>query len=176
MRRRCLNKQQNQLVLGNMGLAYGFARAYKWHPRYEDILQACLLGLCEAALRWEPSRGAFSTCAHYWMRNCTGTELKDPELVLATDIFELRGSSDQEEFLASMLHTSYTRRVLLRLVHELPENERHVVLLKYPLDPYSKTYNDVDIATMLDCSPTWVGNLRRRAFCKLRKGLIREEV
>lgn len=176
MRRRCLNEQQNRLVLSNMGLAYEFAAAFRWHPRHDDIIQSCQLGLCEAALRWDPGgKAAFSTYAYYWMRHCTDRELKDLKLPVS-DSQEDLGGNTQEELLANLLQTPYIRSALFRLIHELPENERHVVLLKYPLDSYSRTYTDVDIAVMLECSRTWVGYLRRRAFCKLREELVKEGV
>lgn len=168
-----MNKQQNRLVLDNVGLAYSFAETYKWHSRYDDIKQSCLLGLCEAASRWD-GKAAFSTYAYYWMRHCSGVELKDTGPILDPEVYEVLRASDAEEFLMTMLHTPRVREVLLRLVHELPKNERHAVLLKYPLDSYSKAYTDVDIAVMLGCSTTWVGNLRRKAFRTLGKRLVKE--
>jgi len=157
-----------------MGLAYDYAETFRWHPRYEDIKQSCLLGLCEAALRWNPKgAAAFSTYAYYWMKHYTGKELKDSELPVL-DVQEQPRGDAQEDLLVGLFQTSYTRSMLLQLVYELPENERHAVLLKYPLDPYSKVYTDVDIAAMLDCSPSWVGDLRRKAFSRLRRKLIKE--
>jgi len=43
---------------------------------------------------------------------------------------------------------------VLDLVYELPQDQRHVVLLKYPPDAYSKTYSDEQIGRMLQVSST----------------------
>lgn len=172
-----MNQQQNQLVLNNLGLAYDFAGAYQWHPRHKDIIQSCILGLCEAALRWdEEGKATFATYAYYWMRNCTGVELKDTSPIVDPAVSELLRSDDYEELLVSVLYQPSVREVLLRIVYELPENERHAVLLKYPLDAHSRTYTDVEIAGMLECSAPWVGVLRKRAFDRLREKLSEEEV
>lgn len=172
-----MNQNQNQLVLNNLGLAYDFAGAYKWHPRHSDIVQSCLLGLCEAALRWDSEgRAKFSTYAYHWMRNCASTELKNPEPIVDSEVYDLLKSGDYEEFITRALYTPSVRDLLLQLIHELPENERHTVLLKYPLDFQSRTYTDVAIASMLDCSETWVGVLRKRAFRKLREKLSEEDI
>lgn len=173
MLRRCLNQQQSQLVLTNLGLAYDFAATYKWHPKHIDIIQACILGLCEAALRWDKDgKAAFSTYAYYWMQNCSGIELKDTESITDTTTHGLFRPGDYEEFLVNALYLPNVRKVLLQILCELSENERHAVLLKYPLDTHSRIYTDVDIATMLDCSESWVGVLRKKALCKLKHKLI----
>lgn len=172
-----MNQRQNQLVLNNLGLAYDFAEAYRWHPKHTDIVQACLLGLCEAALRWDSKgKAKFSTYAYYWMRNCSGTELKQPEPIAAPEAPDLLKSGDYEEFIAEIFYIPGVRDLLLRLIRKLPENERHAILLKYPLDPESRTYTDVLIAKMLDCSETWVGKLRKKAFDRLREELFKEGV
>jgi len=150
-----------------MGLAYNYAKGYNWHPKYEDIKQACLLGLCEAALRWNSERGAFSTYAYYWMRCCI-----DPELRVGPVVQAIAAKDEGfEDRLVGMLHSSHMVGVLRRLIKELPKKQQHVILLKYPLDVHSRTYTDAEIARMLSCSTTWVQVLRGRALAKLRKGL-----
>lgn len=172
-----MNQKQNQLVLNNMGLAYNFAEAYRWHPRHADIIQSCLLGLCEAALRWDSKgKAKFSTYAYYWMRNCSGTELKQSEPIIDPETYDLLKSGDYEEFIARILYIPSVTDLLLQLICKLPENERHAILLKYPLDLKSRTYTDVFIAKMLGCSETWVGELRKKAFGRLREELSKEGV
>jgi len=110
------------------------------------------------------------------MQHCTHTELKDTGPVMDPAISEILRSGDYEESITRVLYIPHVRETLLRLVYELPENERHTVLLKYPLDAYSREYTDVDIAMMLQCSATWVGDLRKNAFCRLKEQLVKEGI
>jgi len=71
--------------------------------------------------------------------------------------------------LADALGSEELNCLLTDLVYQLPMNQRHVVLLKYPLDRCWKTYSDEQIGTMLRISSTWVRALRKRAFATLRE-------
>lgn len=63
-------EQRNALVEQNLGLAHKLARKYfKGAIELDDLLQEAFIGLVEAADRWEPERGAFSTCAYVWMNS-----------------------------------------------------------------------------------------------------------
>ena len=64
----CVTKQQ--LIEDNMNLVYSLIS--KEYPSYlgdEDIIQTGMLGLCQAADKWDESRGKFSTFAWYCIRN-----------------------------------------------------------------------------------------------------------
>lgn len=174
-----MNEQQSQLVLNNVGLAYNFAKPYRFHPRYTDIVQSCLLGLCEAALRWNPKlkhTATFSTYAYFWMKHCTNKQLDQESMPASVmiEMYEVPETDKQEELLVNTFYMSRLRELLYRFLYELPENERHAILLRFPLDSHSRTYTDVDIAMMLGCSPSLVGNLRRKAFSKLKEKLEKE--
>lgn len=61
-----LTKEQQTLVSDNLELAYKFAERYREAPvrlEHEDAQQQALLGLCHAALRFDPEKGRFSTFA-----------------------------------------------------------------------------------------------------------------
>jgi len=75
----------------------------------------------------------------------------------------------QQNILADALGLKELNGVLTYLVYQLPVNQRHVILLKYPLDYRWKTYSDEQIGTMLQISSTWVRSLRKRAFVTLRE-------
>jgi len=106
------------------------------------------------------------------MWHYTGEELQGNEVLLPSGSYESLLREDmQDEVLTSTFYAPHVRKILHRLINRLPANERHVVLLKYPLDSHSRSYNDREIAIMLECSDTWVRDLRRKAFCKLRKRL-----
>lgn len=40
----------------------------------EELVQECRIALLKAAERWDPSRGAFTTCAQWWLRHAMGRE------------------------------------------------------------------------------------------------------
>lgn len=61
---------KQQLIEDNMKLVYGLVS--KEYPTYlydEDIIQCGMLGLCEAAEKWEEGKLAFSTYATYRIRH-----------------------------------------------------------------------------------------------------------
>lgn len=78
-------------------------------------------------------------------------------------------TQSQQNILADVLGLNELNGMLIDLVYQLPVNQRHVVLLKYPLDYRWKTYSDEQIGTMLQISSTWVRSLRKRAFVTLRE-------
>lgn len=165
-------QQRKQLVLKNMSLAHKFAGRYYWHLRYKDIHQASCLGLCEAAEGWDPAKGSsFSSWAYNSMRNRVNQELDSAGGVpLVEDVLETEAATDTGPESAALLE------LINKLVYELPEDQRHVVLLKYPLDQRSQSYNDKQIAAMLDVSATWVRVLRKRAFTSLREKIGRLKI
>ncbi len=75
----------------------------------------------------------------------------------------------QQSTLASILGSEELNGMLTYLVYQLPMKQRHVVLLKYPLDYRWKTYSDEQIGIMLKVSSTWVRALREKAFVALRE-------
>jgi len=148
-----------------MALANKFAGRYYRHFLYRDIHQACCLGLCEAAEGWDPEKGSsFSSWAYNWMHSEVNQELDgNGREVPATE-----GTLDSEAE-APAIESTALLELMHKLVSELPEDQRHVVLLKYPLDQRSRSYSDEQIALMLDISATWVRMLRKRAFASLRE-------
>jgi RNA polymerase sigma factor (sigma-70 family) len=60
-----MTARQQQLVLNNMNMVYEITKPYKCLRNYEDILSEGMLGLCNAATKFEPIRGNnFSTFAY----------------------------------------------------------------------------------------------------------------
>lgn len=167
-------QQRRQLVLENMSLAHKFASRYYRHSRYKDIHQASFLGLCEAAKGWDPEKGSsFSSWAHNWMRAEVNRSLGDSgkEIPLTDSVPETEATIDTDSESAALLELMH------KLVGELPEDQQHVILLKYSLlDQCSQSYNDKQIAAMLDVSATWVRALRKRAFASLREKIERLKI
>jgi len=77
-------------------------------------------------------------------------------------------SPSQQNTLANVLGSEELNGTLIDLVYQLPVKQRHVVLLKYPLDYRWKIYSDEQIGIMLRVSSTWVRALRAKAFVALR--------
>jgi len=98
------------------------------------------------------------------MRTRVNQELGDVKRILLADVPETEATAaDTDTESAAFLE------LMRKLVDELPEDQRHVVLLKYPLDQHSQSYNDKQIAAMLNVSTTWIRVLRKRAFTSLRE-------
>lgn len=68
---------RNQLIVKNMRLAYMVAREYAHDAQdLEDVAQLCMVGLIQAANRYDPDKGgAFSAFAIRGMRMLLGREL-----------------------------------------------------------------------------------------------------
>jgi RNA polymerase sigma factor (sigma-70 family) len=80
-----MNDIQRNLVEENMTLVYFIVG--KNYPTYrgdEDIIHSGLLGLCRAALRWDESKGAFSTYACSCIRNAIKQELRERQQMADT--------------------------------------------------------------------------------------------
>lgn len=60
---------RNRIVEDSINLAYKFANDHRFLPlQYLDIVQEASIGLIEAADRYDPELGAFSTYAYHWMK------------------------------------------------------------------------------------------------------------
>lgn len=71
-----MNRQQ--LVEDNVNLVYYLIR--KYYPTLindEDIIQIGMVGLCEAAKRWDSNKSKFSTYAGSWIKNEIKHELQE---------------------------------------------------------------------------------------------------
>lgn len=69
---------KQELVENNMRLVYGFiSKEFPTYINDEDLVQAGMLGLCQAAEAWDENKGKFSTFAYICIRNEVCTELKN---------------------------------------------------------------------------------------------------
>ena len=72
-----MTKQQEQLVEDNINLVYyTIVRYYPLHKGDEDIIQNGMIGLCRAAIDYNPEKGAFSTYAIRKIRSAIGYEFR----------------------------------------------------------------------------------------------------
>ena len=59
-----MTEYENSLIMDNLKLVRHIASKYRSRPDYDDIVQAGMVGLCEAAMRFDETRGnKFSTYA-----------------------------------------------------------------------------------------------------------------
>ena len=59
-----MTEYENSLIMDNLKLVGHIASKYRSRPYYNDIVQAGMVGLCEAAMRFDETRGnKFSTYA-----------------------------------------------------------------------------------------------------------------
>lgn len=73
-----MNDHQRKLVEDNMKLVhFVIGQSYPTYRGDEDIVHSGYFGLCQAALRWDESRCAFSTYASHCIRNAIKQELRD---------------------------------------------------------------------------------------------------
>jgi RNA polymerase sigma factor (sigma-70 family) len=65
-----MNDEQQRLVTDNMKLVHFVVN--KYYPTFngnEDVSQVGMVGLCKAALAWNPEKTTFTTCACNYIRN-----------------------------------------------------------------------------------------------------------
>ena len=74
-----MTAEQEKLVLDNINLVYSITKPYRTRNNYEDIVSEGYLGLCQAAINFQPLRGnCFSTYAYsYILGKCLNFINKD---------------------------------------------------------------------------------------------------
>ncbi len=182
-----------RLFRENQGLARWMARKFLGTGlEYDDLLQCALLGLHQAAGKFDPERGAkFSTVAYWYMRSEIGKEVattrslvrvpahrpaKDgPRAIsLETPIAEdlPLGSllpSDGEDAPEVGADRALTReRVEEALRTCLPERDRFVVEHRFGINGARYPHTLDEIASRLSISRARVGQIEARALERLR--------
>ncbi|MCB5247494.1 MAG: sigma-70 family RNA polymerase sigma factor [Candidatus Cloacimonetes bacterium] len=156
------NLERDRLIESHIRLAYKFALGFRNRGLpLEDLRQEALLGLLEAAERFEPERGwNFSTYAGHWIKKrllaalakektaTWGTEQLGETDVAAPESPELGNSQDQA----------------LTFPKSMPADERRVVLLSV-----NKGLPLKEVANRLGISVERVKQLRGKALRRLRQ-------
>lgn len=65
----CLNTEQQALVVGSIGLVYRVMKDMHIKNDFEDFYSIGCIGLCDAALHWQPGGVPFSTYAYHFIRH-----------------------------------------------------------------------------------------------------------
>jgi RNA polymerase sigma factor (sigma-70 family) len=171
------------VVLENIGLVQGFIQTHcPYYRDRADLVQEGLLGLLEAARRFEPSRQVqFSTYAYAWIRNRVFAWLRansngadSSSKIDHNDIVE----DDEMQTSIPTLEppeVDYIRNDLARdlrehLVKDLDEIERLVVVLHW----LSTEVSTLDtIAKALGTTRERARQIEELAFAKLRQAMRR---
>ena len=137
-----LTKEQQLLVVKNMPLAENLAKRYAGLGRYkgiamEDLQQEAFVGLCEAAARYDASRGAdFKTYAYPWCRKYILMAIKGvPET--ADDDVEKLGILDADDPLTGSGQVNDAEECAIRveaLLAVLDKKEQQVICLAYGIE------------------------------------------
>ena len=152
----------HDLISSNMRLVYHIIA--KEYPRYlydEDIIQTGMLGLCQAAERWDEQRGSFPNYAGSWIRGEIKQELirrkkHSENISLDTKISE---DGTLEDVLVGEEDVEYIDDAFYR---ELTELEQNV----FTLNTLGLTTNE--IATKLNCNVNKIRKILRTIRLKWR--------
>ena len=125
----------------------------------DDAMQDAYFGLREAALRYDPSKGAFRTYAKWWIRKCTqhrrGAHHREVEI---TDAMADHLADEPQEF-QEEIHLN---------LDCLDEREQYVINRIYAEQPTATK----DIARELNVTSAVITRLHKRALNKLRNNTI----
>lgn len=69
-----LTDDQKRLIEQNHNLIYGYLSLNNLN--FEDWYDVAVFGLIKAAIKYDNSKGEFSTCAYYWINSCVNKEYR----------------------------------------------------------------------------------------------------
>lgn len=155
------------LVVSHMPLAYAMAwRMKDCNLELDDLRQEGLLGLCEAALRYNEQTGStFATYASHWCRKMMLLAIHRQRIAGAEADKPLQEQADDEE---DLLHTAQRYRID-KALECLSNREQQVVTQFYGLN--DKRLDIMEIANRLGISRTIASKLHQRALRKLEAAL-----
>ncbi len=178
------------LVRDNLALATWAASRYLWSRLdFDDLRQAAVLGLHQAATKYDPGRGAkFSTVAAWYMFSAIRAEIANMRSTVRAPGYRPAprvGSLDEDEERPLLPadeedgpevgaeHALLRERVGAAL-SELPERERFVVEHRFGINGARHPHTLDEIAPMLGVSRARVGQIETRALERLRFRLPEE--
>lgn len=182
-----LTAEQQELVTSNLPLAHWYIAKYipqttlKMFFDYDDIFQSCVIGLCIAAQRFNPSRGAFSGFAVWQMRNTVnraaryqrGIRHSEHSKQFSTEVtnnmefheFNVPDHRAIEPGDCPKLELKELRAIFDSAITALESESPHLAdIIKLVAEGHSCA----EISRELGCSKTTIENRLRRAKQKLR--------
>lgn len=131
-----MNDAQRKLAEDNIPLVYYLiAREYPTYKYDEDLAQVGILGLCKAAMKWDESKGLFSTFAGQCIRNEIRLEFRSRRKEVDTIPLDTQIECDSDNLtLGDMLEggedTDVTQFTVEAFLKTLTADERVVYNLK----------------------------------------------
>ena len=173
---------RNELVEKHLGLAYFYARKFcASNMEYEDLVQEGMIGLMDAAERFDPARGVkFSTYAMWHIRKTIMEAIRSKNDIVRTPRRHKSKSCMTLENAARMADTSPPPDEILeaqeevaavhRCIQRLPSREAIVVRLRHGINTEKMTLKKV--GHILGVSPERVRQIQAGAEEKLRDFLL----
>lgn len=168
-----MTDEQRKLAEDNMNLVhYLIGKEYPTYIHDEDLRQIGLLGLCKAAMKWNESKGAFSTFACWCIRNEIRLEfrnrLKQVETVSLETKIENGVNGDKlslEDVIDSGEDSDMTEFTVESFINTLTTEERVVYHLK------ARGYTHKEISEVSGYNPAEVKDILksiRRKYLRVR--------
>lgn len=169
-----MTHEQTTMVEKNHNLIYSFLR--KYNLRIEEYYDLAAIGLCKAAIAFDPSKSAFSTFAYQCMLNEVGRQARKdnsakqiPSGCLVYFQQELENSNgdtmSMENILPSIENTEeqvVSETVLKEYVVNMKERDRMIILL------LANGYKQREVCRMVGCSQPQVSRVKRSLEFKMR--------
>ena len=158
-----MNERQAKLVEDNLKVVYAvISNDYPTFVGDEDIIQAGMLGLCEAAERWDESKSAFSTFAWRCIRNSICTEFRHRKPYATVVSLESPIGEDLTvgDTIAGDTDINYIDDSFM---NSLEDSERRI------FDMFNEGYETIDIATVMGYPLQKVQKILRIARLKWRR-------
>ncbi|MGB7339789.1 MAG: sigma-70 family RNA polymerase sigma factor [Phototrophicaceae bacterium] len=92
---------------------------------------------------------------------------RQPKLVDIDNLYHLAGAESPE----NVIHAQFEKERLANAIASLPEREQEIIALKYGAE-----LNNIQIAELLNLSPSNVGTIAHRTVEQIRRILIQQEV
>lgn len=157
-----MNEKQSKLVEDNLKIVYKvISKDYPTFIGDEDILQAGMLGLCQAADKWDESKGQFSTYAWRCIRNSICQEFRNRK---SHTVVSLESPIGEDLTIGDTIEgdndVQYIDDSFITL---LGDDERHI------FDLFNEGYETIDISAVTGYPLSKVQKILRLIRIKWRK-------
>lgn len=188
MKRYSNKNNKEKLILDNIGLAKSITGRRNLLIYNEDTLGYAYYGLCKAAENYKPEKGyKFSTYAYRVINNCITEGMNRMRLDTGNlHIWRTAGLKDKQELSSQVtageffknipvedktddnIEAKQNKKLVLRYLKRLPDDERRVLELRYGLNDTWRVYTRNEISSKLGLSIATVERREKRGIQRLR--------